>query len=133
MSDALWSGRRLRTFNIVDHYNREVLGIEIDLNLPAQRIIRVLERIAAWGGYPAKLRRDNCPQLTAVGMTEWAEANGVELEFIQPGKTTQNSYIERFNRSYREEVLDIYVFSRLSEVREITEKWLREYNEEHPI
>ena len=65
-------------------------------------------------------------------MAEWAKANEVELGFIQPGKPTLNSYIERFNRTYREEVLGMYVFSRLSEVREITEKWLREYNEERP-
>lgn len=132
MSDALWCGRKFRTFNIVDDYNREALGIEVDLNLPAQRIIRVLERIASWRGYPDKLRMDNGPELTSVKMAEWAEANGVVLEFIQPGKPTQNSYIERFNRTYREEVLDMYVFSRLSEVRELTENWLKEYNEERP-
>lgn len=132
MSDALWCGRKFRTFNVVDDYNREVLGIEIDLNLPAQRIVRVLERIAAWRGYPEKLRMDNGPELTSVRMAEWAETNGVRLDFIQPGKPTQNSYIERFNRTYREEVLDMYVFSRLSEVKELTEKWQKEYNEERP-
>lgn len=132
MSDALWCGRKFRTFNVVDDYNREVLGIEIDLNLPAQRIVRVLERIAAWRGYPEKLRMDNGTELTSVRMAEWAETNGVRLDFIQPGKPTQNSYVERFNRTYREEVLNMYVFSRLSEVREITEKWLKEYNEERP-
>ena len=102
------------------------------MNLPTQRIIRILERIAAWRGYPAKLRMDNGPELTSVKLADWAETNSVHLEFIQPGKPTQNSYIERFNRTYREEVLDMYVFSNLSEVREITENWLKEYNEERP-
>jgi len=132
MSDTLWCGRVFRTFNMVDDYNREALAIEIDLNLPAQRIIRVLERVAAWRGYPAKIRMDNGPELTSVKMAEWAEEHGVELEFIQPGKPTQNSYIERFNRTYREEVLDFYVFRKLSEVREVTDRWLIEYNEERP-
>lgn len=132
MSDALWSGRKFRTFNVVDDYNREVLAIEVDLNLPAQRVIRVLDRIAAWRGYPAKIRMDNGPELTSVLMADWAEAHGVKLEFIQPGKPTQNSFIERFNRTYREEVLDMYVFSSLSEVRELTESWIKEYNEERP-
>lgn len=59
MSDSLFCGRRFRTFNVVDDFNREVLAIEIDLNLPAPRVIRVLERIIAWRGYPAKLRMDN--------------------------------------------------------------------------
>ena len=132
MSDALWCGRKFRTFNIVDDFNREALAIEVDLNLPAQRIIRVLERVAMWRGYPKKLRMDNGPELTSAKMAEWAEANGVVLEFIKPGKPTQNSYVERFNRTYREEVLDMYVFRTLSEVREITDKWLVEYNEERP-
>jgi putative transposase len=132
MSDALWCGRRFRTFNIVDDFNREVLSIEIDLNLQARRIIRTLDRIALWRGYPAKLRVDNGPELTSVLMAEWAEMHGVTLEFIQPGKPTQNSFIERFNRTYREEVLDMYVFKHLSEVRNTTERWIEEYNEERP-
>ncbi len=132
MSDALWCGRKFRTFNMVDDFNREALAIEIDLNLPAQRIIRVMDRIAAWRGYPLKLRMDNGPELTSVRLAEWAETHGVKLDFIQPGKPTQNSFIERFNRTYREEVLDMYVFTRLSEVRNITEKWIDEYNEERP-
>jgi len=132
MSDALWCGRRYRTFNVVDDFNREALMIDIDLNLPAQRVIRALERIAAWRGYPAKLRVDNGPELTSVYMAQWAEEHGVELEFIQPGKPTQNSFIERFNRTYREEVLSLYIFKTLSEVRQITESWLEEYNEIRP-
>ena len=63
---------------------------------------------------------------------EWAEKNQMKLEFIQPGKPTQNSYIERFNRTYREEVLDLYVFSRLTEVRDITDEWIIQYNQERP-
>ena len=132
MSDALWCGHRFRTFNVLDDFNREVLSIEIDLNLQARRIIRTLDRIALWRGYPAKLRVDNGPELTSVLMAEWAETHGITLEFIQPGKPTQNSFIERFNRTYREEVLDMYVFKRLSEVRNITERWINEYNEQRP-
>jgi putative transposase len=132
MSDTLWSGRVFRTFNVVDDYNREAVAIEIDLNLPAQRIIRVMDRVAAWRGYPAKIRMDNGPELTSIKMAEWAEEHGIELKFIQPGKPTQNSYVERFNRTYRDEVLDLYVFRTLSEVREITDNFLIDYNEERP-
>ncbi|BEQ13171.1 transposase [Desulfoferula mesophila] len=132
MSDALYGGQRFRTFNVVDDFNREALAIEVDVNLPAQRIIRVLERIAAWRGYPSRLRLDNGPELVSVAMAQWAEEHSIDLGFTQPGKPTQNSYIERFNRTYREEVLDLYIFSRLSEVREITDRWLKEYNEERP-
>lgn len=128
MSDALWHGPRFRTFNLVDDFNREVLAIEIDTGLPAQRIVRVLDRVASEKGYPVKLRVDNGPELTSVHMSAWAETHGVELEFIQPGKPMQNGFIERFNRTYREEVLDMYVFNRLSEVRDITERWVCDYN-----
>ena len=132
MSDVLYGGQRFRTFNVVDDFNREALAIEVDTNLPAARVTRVLDRVAAWRGYPARLRLDNGPELVSIAMAEWAEDHGVALDFIQPGKPTQNSFIERFNRTYREEVLDLYVFSRLSEVRDITEEWLRQYNEERP-
>lgn len=132
MSDALWYGQRFRTFNLTDDYNREVIAIEIDTSLPARRIIRVLDRVASERGYPAKLRVDNGPELTSVQMTDWAEAHNVELGFIQPGKPMQNGFIERFNRTYREEVLDMYVFNNIREVREITEEWLSEYNELRP-
>jgi len=132
MSDALWSGRKFRTFNMVDDYNREALAIEVDLSLPAERMIRVLDRVSEWRGYPEKLRMDNGPELTSVKLAEWSEKHGVQLEFIEPGKPTQNSFVERFNRTYREEVLSMYVFNSLNEVRELTETWLKEYNEERP-
>ena len=117
MSDVLYSGQRLRTSNVVDDFNREDLAIEVDAGLPAARVTRVLDRIAAWRGYPAKLRLGNGPKLVSVAMADWAEEHGLALDFIQPGKPTQNSYIERFNRTCREEALDLYVFSRLSEAR----------------
>ncbi|WP_373332800.1 IS3 family transposase [Vibrio porteresiae] len=132
MSDSLQCGRRFRTFNIVDDFNREALAIEVDLSLPAQRVIRVLERVIAWRGYPEKLRMDNGPEFISTTLATWAEEHDVQLEFIQPGKPTQNSYVERFNRTYRTEILDMYVFKTLTEVRELTEDWLREYNEERP-
>lgn len=67
MSDSLMCGRRFRTFNVVDDFNREALAIEVDLNLPASRVVRVLERLAAWRGLPAKLRMDNGPEFVSVG------------------------------------------------------------------
>lgn len=132
MCDSLFCGRRFRTFNVVDDYNREALAIEVDLSLPSARIVRVLERIVSWRGYPAKIRMDNGPEFISVTLADWADDHGVQLEFIKPGKPTQNSYVERFNRTYRTEVLNMYVFRRLSEVRQITNDWIREYNEERP-
>ncbi len=117
---------------MVDDFNREALAIEIDLIIPAQRVVRVLDRIAASRGYPPKMRMDNGQELISVALAQWAEEHGVMLEFIKPGKPTQNAFIERFNRTYRTEVLDFYLFRTLNEAREITERWLAEYNSERP-
>jgi len=132
MHDALVCGRRFRTFNVVDDFNREALAIEIDLNILAQSVVRVLDRIVANHGYPLKIRTDNGPELVSLILAQWAEEHGVMLEFIKPGKTTQNAFIERFNRTYRTEILDFYLFRTLNEAREITERWLNEYNSERP-
>lgn len=117
---------------MVDDFNREALAIKIDLNIPAQRVIRVLDRIVASRGYPPKMRMDNWPELALVALAQWAEEHGVQLEFIKPGKPMQNAFIERFNRTYRTEILDFYLFRTLNEAREITERWLIEYNNERP-
>ena len=132
MHDALVCGRRFRTFNVVDDFNREALALEIDLNIPAQRVVRVLDRIVANRGYPLKMRMDNGPELVSLTLAQWAEEHGVMLDFIRPGKPTQNAFIERFNRTYRTEILDFYLFRTLNEAREITERWLAEYNGERP-
>ncbi len=89
----------VRTFNVVDDFNREALAIEIDFKLPAQRVIRVLDRIAYSRGYPLKLRMDNGHEFISLVLAEWAETREVVLEFIKPGKPTQNAFIERFNRT----------------------------------
>lgn len=78
------------------------------------------------------MRMDNGPELISLALAQWAEDHGVMLEFIKPGKPTQNAFIERFNRTYRTEILDFYLFRTLSEAREITERWLNEYNSERP-
>ena len=98
MHDALACGRHFRTFNVIDDFNREALSIEIDLNLPSLRVVRVLDRIAANRAYPVMLRMDNGPEFISLALAEWAEIHAVKLEFIQPGKPTQNAFIERFNR-----------------------------------
>lgn len=132
MSDSLWDGRRFRTFNVVDDFNREGLAIEIDTSLPVVRVIRVLDIIGATRGLPDKIRIDNGPEFTAAALADWAASNAVELEFIKPGRPMQNGFIERFNRTYREAVLDMYIFETLDQVREHTQRWLDSYNNHRP-
>ncbi len=94
MHDALVSGRRFRTFNMLDDFNREALAVEIDLDIPAQRVIRVVDRIVTSRGYPLKRRMDNGPEFISLTLAQWAEDHGVQPEFIQPGKPTRNAFIE---------------------------------------
>ena len=132
MSDALSMGRTFRTLNIIDDFNREALWIEVDTSLPAERVVRVLEQLLAWRGQPTSIRMDNGPELISQRLESWARKKNIELLHIQPGQPAQNAYIERFNRTYREDVLDAYLFDDLQEVRHITENWLETYNTIRP-
>jgi len=132
MSDSLYSGCRFRTFNIIDDFNRESLAIEIDSSSPTTRVIKVLERIAAYRGSPRQIRQDNGPEFFAHTLELWVKEYGIKLKLIKSGTPTQNAYIERFNRTYSNEVLDCYLFNSLSEVRDITDDWMIDYNYERP-
>lgn len=132
MRDTLYSGRVFRTLNVIDEANRGALGIDIAVSIPAARVITFLTQMIDLHGRPAAIRCDNGPELTSQAFTDWCKEQDIELRFIQPGKPDQNAYIERFNRTYREEVLSAYLFDSLDEVREITAQWIERYNEIRP-
>lgn len=132
MSDSLSNGRAFRTLNVIDDFNREALWIEVDTSLPAERVVRVLEQLLDWRGKPIHIRLDNGPELISQRLESWALKKHIDLLHIQPGKPAQNAFIERFNRTYREDVLDAYLFDDLQEVRTITERWLEDYNTIRP-
>lgn len=132
MSDALMNGRRIRTANVIDDCNREALGILISFSLTAKRITRWLDQLALVRGYPDCIRVDNGPENISQHFQEWAKSHGIFVQYIQPGKPAQNAYIERFNRSYREAVLDMYLFQDIPQAQHITNNWIKHYNEERP-
>lgn len=132
MHDALADGRRFRTFNVLDEGNREGLAIEIGTSLGSERVVALLTQLVAQHGAPQALRCDNGPELIAQALTDWCIAQDVALRHIQPGKPDQNAFIERFNRTYRTEVLDAWLFTSLAEVREVTTDWLVIYNTLRP-
>ena len=132
MYDTLHYGRPFRTLNVIDESNREILAIEIDISLPAARVVRTLEQLEEIHGLPQAIRLDNGSELRSSIFMGWCESKDIKLQFIQPGKPTQNAFIERFNKTYRHEVLNAYLFENLREVREITEQWITSYNEERP-
>ena len=132
MSDSLTCGRRFRTLNVLDDFNRESLSIEVDFSLPTDRVVRVLERIAQWRGYPKFIRVDNGPEFISQKLMDWGAVHGVIIDHIMPGSPAQNGYIERFNRTYREDILDQYLFENLDEVRDLTTQWQQMYNGQRP-
>lgn len=132
MSDALRDGQKFRTFNVIDDFNREGLGIMVGRCLPASCITNYLDFIGQFRGYPEFIRVDNGTEFLSRAFVTWAIKHQITINYIQPGKPAQNAYIERFNRTYREEVLDIYLFETVTEAQKISDEWLSEYNAIRP-
>lgn len=132
MTDTLYDSRRVRLLTIIDEGNREGLEIAIGPSLPSRRVVRVLNELVALHGRPSAVRVDNGPEFTAQPFVDWCAEHGVATYYIQPGKPDQNAYIERFNRSYRTEVLNAHLFESIGELRAVTDAWLEVYNRERP-
>lgn len=132
MHDGLINGKTFRSFNVIDDFNREALNITLDTSLTSSRVIRELEKVIEWRGKPEKIRVDNGPEFIANSLEKWTQENGIELQFIQKGKPQQNGYVERFNRTYRTEVLDTFAFESIQQAQVITHAWIWIYNNERP-
>lgn len=132
MSDSLWDGRKVRLLNVMDDCSREVLWIESDTSLPTDRVIRVLEALKETRGLPKMIRVDNGPEFISHKLDLWCKEEKITLVFIQPGKPTQNAFVERCNGSIRKELLNAYLFRSLEEVRIKAEEWKEDYNNERP-
>ena len=132
VTDVLENSRRFRGFNVIDDYNREVLFIEIDYSLPSNRIIWVLNHLINKRGKPKRIRMDNGPEFIAKITANWSLMYDIEFKYIQPGKPTQNAFVERFNGSYRRGVLNKYIFETIEQVRVQTQIWMDDYNHFRP-
>lgn len=132
MSDALSNGQKFRTFNVTDDYNRECLLIKPRYSLTSQIITGFLDEIAKVRGYPQMIRVDNGSEFRSGVFNQWALKHHILIHYIQPGKPAQNAYIERFNRIYREDILDMNLFDNLNEVAKLTKEWIQLYNLERP-
>lgn len=132
VSDALICGKRFRLFHGVDDFNRQALHIEVDTSITAERLVRLFEQLRKQRGLPQVLRTDNGPEFLGEAFISWAKRAGMAIQYIQPGQPNQNAFIERFNRTLREELLDAPLFTRLNDVREAVYGWMIEYNEARP-
>jgi len=132
MSDALADGRRVRTLNVIDHYNRKCIGIKTLLNIPSRIVINELEKMIEKHGKPKGIRTDNGPEFRSKLFQTWMYKNDIEHIRIQKGKPQQNAIIERFNKTFREDVLDANIFFSVSQLQNSADKWIKEYNTERP-
>lgn len=132
MSDSLANGKKFRTLNIVDQYNRKCLEIGINFSLPSRRVIEILQRTIDEHGKPLGIRTDNGSEFTSILFQNWLDKNDIEWIKIQKGKPQQNAIVERFNRTYREDILDANLFFSLEHVYEVTQPWKADYNQERP-
>lgn len=132
MHDNLDDGRQYRLFNVLDDFNREGLGIEVDLSLPSARVIRALDQIIEWRGRPKAIRCDNGPEYLSGALQEWSARKNIRIDYIQPGKPQQNAYVERFNRTVRYDWLSQTLFGSIEEVQDAATRWLWTYNNERP-
>lgn len=132
MEDRLENCRKFRTLNILDYYNREALAIEVDYSFPAHKVVKLVKRVIEWRGKPEEIRSDNGTEFIAKDFEVFCENSGIVHIRIQKGKPTQNSYVERFNRTFREDVLDMNIFENIHQVRELTEGFIEDYKNNHP-
>lgn len=132
MHNQLSDGRAFRLFNVLDDFNREGLGIELDFSLPAARVIRSLEQIIEWRGRPNVIRCDNGSEYISGALHQWAQQRSIRIDCIQPGKPQQNAYVERYKRTVRHDWLSQTLFSSISDAQASATHWLWTYNHERP-
>lgn len=132
MHDSLMNGRKFRVLNVIDDYNREILKIEPYFSINSDKVVKILERIILEKGKPTAIRVDNGPEFISSILNDWCLDKGIRLQFIQPGKPMQNGYIERFNKSFRQDVLDANLFENLTEVKIASDEFEEDYNHHRP-
>jgi putative transposase len=131
MADRLADGQPYRLLTLVDNFSRVSPAIEVDYSLTGRRVVEVLEQLSI-SGLPQAIKVDNGTEFCSRAVDEWAERNGVKLDFSRPGKPIDNAYIESFNGRCREEYLNQHWFASIDEARHEIERWRQEYNLERP-
>lgn len=132
MSDSLVTGRSFRVLNILDDYKREALCIHAAFSMPGIRMVEYLKQAIEVYGKPSVIRVDNGPELLSRVFDNYCEVEDIRIQYIEPGKPSQNGFIERFNRTFREDVLDAWLFRDIEHVNQLCEIWREEYNRNHP-
>ena len=132
VSDQLSQGRRFRILNVVDDYSRELVGQLVSTSISGLQVSRYLNQLIEQRGRPSKIVCDNGPEFTSKAMFFWSKEARVELGFIQPGKPTQNAFVESLNGKFRNECLNLHWFRTLEEAKYEIGLWRDHYNHCRP-
>ncbi len=132
MADSSRNGRKVRVLDIIDDFNRESMWQEVQYSYPAALVIRALEVVSLERGLPKRIRVDNGPEYISRDLGAYREQRGIELDFVAPGKPQQNAYVERFNRTFREDILDANLLISLDHAQTLIDEWREDYNQFHP-
>lgn len=132
MHDTLTSGRKVRVLNIIDDYNREAIAVHAAYSHSGTTVKQTLQNLFKERSKPKEIRCDNGPEFISHVLATYCKAENIHIKYIQPGKPTQNAYIERFNRTFREDVLDAYLFDDIEQLRDLAWEWMEDYNQNHP-
>ena len=128
----LHDGTGIRLLTVIDEYSRECLAIQAARSIRSAEVIEVLAELMVTRGVSDHIRSDNGPEFTARAVREWLGRVGARTLYIEPGSPWENGYIESFNGKLRDELLDREVFYTLLEVRVLTERYRRTYNQVRP-
>jgi len=132
MSDVLSNDKKIRTLNVIDHYHRYCIGIHVRHNYPAIRVIETMERLIEEYGTPKRIRTDNGPEFTSKKFQKWLKERNIIWSSIPKARPDQNAIIERFNRTYREDILDANLLHSIEHAQQITNDWRHDYNHRRP-
>lgn len=132
VSDQLVNGRRFRVLNVVDDFSREMVGQLASYSISGTQVARYLTQLIEIKGRPDAIVCDNGPEYTSKAMFLWSKEQQVKLHFIQPGKPTQNAFVESLNGKFRNECLNHHWFRTLAEAKYEIEQWQHHYNHERP-
>lgn len=132
VSDQLFNGRRFRVFNIIDDYSREMIDQLVSVSISGNRVARFLNDLAQSRPLPKSIVCDNGTEFTSKAMFFWSAENNVKLDFIQPGKPTQNPFVESFNGKFRDNCLSLHWFKSMEDAKEKIDSWRNDYNNVRP-
>lgn len=132
VSDQLSNGRRFRVLNVVDDFSREMVGQLVSVSITGAQVARFLDQLFERRNKPRRIICDNGTEFTSKAMFFWSRETGVTLGFIQPGKPTQNAFVESLNGKFRNECLNRHWFRTMEEAKVEVMQWQYQYNNVRP-